>query len=114
MQQVGYLVHHASSLQWAGIHEYWHLRRPVRSRRQAVAHALVIASSACLVDYTITPRRFRPGFERHLSRRSIGLVYAGFAAGLVTGTWLVERRRRSTADSTRAAGGRLPVGRERT
>jgi hypothetical protein len=49
------------------------------------------------VDYRLTPRRFMPGYERRLSRRSLGAVYAAFGAGLALGGALLsiaaERRR---------------------
>jgi hypothetical protein len=89
---VGYLVHHFSSLLWAGLHEYWNLTRPPRTRSRLASRALAVAAGACLVDYTITPRRFRPGFERHISRPSIAAVYLGFGAGLLGAAWLLRPR----------------------
>ena len=32
-------------------------------------------------DYTVTPRRFTPGWELVLSKRSMALVYGAMAAG---------------------------------
>jgi hypothetical protein len=78
---VGYLVHHFSSLLWAGLYEAWCLRRPAPPRVSA-ARAAVVATAACVVDYTITPPRFRPGFERHIGRASIAMVYVAFGLGL--------------------------------
>lgn len=90
---VGYLVHHFSSLLWAGIYEAWRLRRPAGVRADAV-RALVISGAACAVDYTITPKRFRPGFERHISRGSMAAVYVTFGIGLFAGAWWRRRRAR--------------------
>jgi hypothetical protein len=87
---VGYLVHHFSSLLWAGIYEAWCLRRPAPPRASA-ARAAVVATAACVVDYTITPPRFRPGFERHISRTSIAVVYVAFGMGLFAGAWARRR-----------------------
>ncbi|UGB39330.1 hypothetical protein [Frateuria soli] len=83
---VGYLVHHFSSLLWAGVYEAWCLRRPAPPRVLA-ARAAAVATAACVVDYTVTPTRFRPGFERHISRTSIGVVYVAFGMGLFAGAW---------------------------
>lgn len=87
---VGYLVHHFSSLLWAGVYEAWCLRRPAPAHVSA-ARAAVVATAACAVDYTITPRRFRPGFERHISRPSIAAVYVAFGVGLFAGAWARRR-----------------------
>jgi hypothetical protein len=90
---VGYLVHHFSSLLWAGIYEAWCLRRPA-TPPVAAARAAVVATAACVVDYTITPPRFRPGFERHISRASIAAVYVAFGVGLFAGAWVRRQRAR--------------------
>ena len=90
---VGYLVHHFSSLLWAGLYEAWCLRRPAPLRVSA-ARAAAVAAAACVVDYTITPPRFRPGFERHISRTSIAGVYVAFGMGLFAGAWARRHRRR--------------------
>lgn len=87
---VGYLVHHFSSLLWAGIYEAWCLRRPA-SARVSAGRAAVVAAAACVVDYTVTPRRFRPGFERHIGRASIATVYVAFGVGLFAGAWARRR-----------------------
>jgi len=87
---VGYLVHHFSSLLWAGVYEAWSLSRPARPRVLA-ARAAAVATAACVVDYTITPRRFRPGFERHINRTSMAAVYVAFGVGLFAGAWARRR-----------------------
>jgi len=87
---VGYVVHHFSSLLWAGIYEAWCLRRPA-SPRVSAARAAAVATAACVVDYTITPPRFRPGFERHIGRASIAAVYVAFGVGLFAGVWARRR-----------------------
>ena len=87
---VGYAVHHFSSLWWAGIYEAWCLRWPAPPRVSA-ARAAAVATAACVVDYTITPPRFRPGFERHIGRTSIAAVYVAFGIGLFAGAWARRR-----------------------
>ncbi|MEI7038054.1 hypothetical protein [Fulvimonas yonginensis] len=90
---VGYLVHHFSSLLWAGVYEWWCLRRPAVPRACAT-RAAAVAATAFLVDYTITPRRFRPGFERHIGPASIAAVYLTFGLGLYAGARLRRPPRR--------------------
>jgi hypothetical protein len=91
---VGYVVHHFSSMLWAGVYEYWCQRAPASSRAGKAGRALAIAALAGTVDYTVTPRRFRPGFEEHLTVPSMGMIYAVFAAGLLLArTWQTPRPR---------------------
>ena len=87
---VGYLVHHFSSLLWAGIYEAWCLHRPATLKVSA-ARAAAVATAACVVDYTVTPRRFRPGFERHIGRASVAAVYVAFGMGLYASVWARRR-----------------------
>ncbi|WP_019142506.1 hypothetical protein [Noviherbaspirillum massiliense] len=80
---LGYAIHHASSTFWAVIYEKWlgeHAEQ--KSLVPAFAGGTAIAGLACFVDYTLTPRRLRPGFEQRLPRRSLFVVYAAFGLGL--------------------------------
>jgi hypothetical protein len=74
---LGYGIHHLASVFWA----LW-FERIANHRRAALPAAIATASLACIVDNACRPRRFRPGFEKRLSARSLFLVYAAFAAGL--------------------------------
>jgi hypothetical protein len=78
----GYLTHHATSIFWAVLFEKVFggaMRgRPGRTLVMSAATAAV----ACFVDYQMTPKRLTPGFEHRLSRASLFIVYAAFAAGL--------------------------------
>ena len=83
----GYLIHHASAAMWAAIHSRLYGQRPdARSPLRAAAGAVTAAAAACFVDYRLTPKRLTPGFEHRLSRQSMALVYAMFAAGLALGS----------------------------
>jgi hypothetical protein len=78
---VGYVIHHGTSIFWAVLHEAVFGRR----RKPAVQHcaeAAVSAATAYVVDYHLTPRRLRPGFEKHVTPKGMVAVYAAFAAGL--------------------------------
>jgi hypothetical protein len=92
---VGYGVHHATSVFWAIVHVKLFGASDVPSlRRNLVAEGLVTAGLALLVDYTITPCRLRPGFDKHLSKPSVAIVYAAFGAGLAAAQLLRGPRAR--------------------
>ncbi len=90
---VGVVIHAAMSVFWATLHERWiAAARPKSTAPRVPAHAPtpatilaragLTAALACFVDYNLTPRRLRPGFEKHLSRQALAVVYAAFAVGL--------------------------------
>jgi hypothetical protein len=91
---VGYAIHHATSIFWAVFYEAI-VGRKARERRtsalQVVAQAAAMSAAAYVVDYKLTPRRFQPGFEQHVSPRSMVATYAAFAAGLAIATLLSRR-----------------------
>ena len=78
----GYLTHHATSVFWAVLFEKI-FGGALRGRpAPTLAASATTAAVACFVDYQLTPKRLTPGFEHRLSRSSLFLVYAMFAAGL--------------------------------
>jgi hypothetical protein len=88
----GYLIHHASSVFWAVLHEKWFGQ--LAERREFVsagAGAATVAGLACLTDYMLTPPRLRPGFEKRLSHTSLCLVYGSFGFGLLLGALITAR-----------------------
>lgn len=80
---VGLLIHQLTSIMWAAIHERTFGRRaqehpvPVQLLGGAAS-----AATAYFVDYALTPKRFQPGFEKHLSARGMFATYAAFGVGL--------------------------------
>lgn len=92
---LGYLIHHSTATFWAFLYA-WAEGARLRGQRPLVRliSAGIAAATACAVDYTITPKRLTPGFEVHLSRRSMTGVYALFALGLAVGCWWAERQAR--------------------
>ena len=78
---VGTATHHTATIFWAAFFEAWAGVRPAAERHQFVTRALTVAALAAAVDYTITPKRFTPGWEYVLSKRAMGLVYVAMAAG---------------------------------
>lgn len=77
---VGYFIHHAASIFWALFFEWWIGRAGVKN---VPIKAAATSALACFVDFRLTPPRLTPGFEKRLSRRSLFLVYAAFAVGLL-------------------------------
>ena len=92
---VGYAIHHASATMWAVLYAWLHANRhPEQSWPAALASSGVTAATACAVDYQLTPRRLTPGFEHHLSKTSMTVVYATFAVGLALGCAVANREHR--------------------
>ncbi|MBL8288082.1 MAG: hypothetical protein JNL85_08870 [Rubrivivax sp.] len=88
---LGVAIHHASAVLWGVLFERYVARaRPTAA--QQVRDAALATGTAAAVDFVLTPRRLRPGFERRLSLPSLVVVYAGFAAGLAIGSALAGRQ----------------------
>ncbi|HEY8539436.1 MAG TPA: hypothetical protein VIL28_11265 [Steroidobacteraceae bacterium] len=92
---VGYAIHHAMSIFWATFYEaaFGRARRPLAniSTARIFSEAAVTTAVAFFVDYVVTPRRFRPGFRKHISRGALVANYGAFALGLAL-TSIVRRR----------------------
>jgi hypothetical protein len=79
----GYLIHQGASVFWATLYERFAADAAGRrSAGRALAAGAAVAALAFVVDYTITPPRFRPGYEKRVSRRSLAMVYVALAMGL--------------------------------
>jgi len=87
---VGYATHHAATVFWAVLFEWW-----IGARRPAglplVRDAMAMSAVAAAVDYGATPKRFTPGWEFVLSKRSMAAAYAAMALGLAAGAWINRR-----------------------
>jgi len=96
---LGYVIHHGSATFWALLYAWlWAHRRPQpESASQSLASAGVATAAAFAIDYAVTPKRFTPGFEHHLSKRSMAAVYATFAVGLAVGCAVALKDRSDTA-----------------
>ena len=89
----GYVIHHLSATFWSVLFErfagkYLDRTSPVGTLTASAA----TAAFACFADYQLTPRRLHPGYEKHLSKPSLAIVYAGFALGLAAGAALSRRK----------------------
>jgi hypothetical protein len=94
---VGYGIHHLTSVFWAILYERM-FGEPTRCKTPLRRYAEAVASSAgaYVVDYHLTPRRLRPGFEKHVRTPSMFVVYGAFALGLATASIVRDRKLRST------------------
>jgi hypothetical protein len=89
----GAALHAGASLFWASIFEALFGRAARGSGKVAVVAGAATAAAACVTDYCIVSRRFRPGFEAFLSRPSLLGVYTALAAGFALGARLSARNR---------------------
>lgn len=84
----GFVIHHASSCWWAFVQLQLFPPRPRTPLRVHAAQAAAVAAAANVVDYQLMPERFQPGFEKHISRASLGAAYVAFGVGLALAAWL--------------------------
>jgi hypothetical protein len=90
---VGYAIHHGASTLWAVLYEKWFGELAQKNRIGAAAlGAAAVSGLACFVDYQMTPRRLRPGYEMRLSRTALFWVYAGVGMGFLLSSALETRK----------------------
>ena len=85
----GLILNVAACVFWAGCCQLWRRTMP-RPNSPSTAALVGVGTSALayITDYHVVPRRFTPGFELSLSRRSFPWLYAALAAGLFLPHWL--------------------------
>jgi hypothetical protein len=92
---VGALTHQSAAVFWALCFEKLFASRQRRlTLPRIVGETAAMSAIACTVDYTVTPKRFTPGYELRLSKSALLAVYVAFAAGLAIGTVLLPARDR--------------------
>jgi len=82
---VGLLLNGVACGFWAWL--YRHCRRSMQfpdSFLFSVGSGIAISALAYVTDYYVVPRRFTPGFELTLPRRSFPWLYGALAVGLFT------------------------------
>ena len=89
---LGLAIHTGASIWWALFFEGLFGSTARRSTGSALASAAAISGAAYVVDYYVVGQRFRPGFERYLSGRSLFAVYAALAAGYAAAALLTRQR----------------------
>lgn len=65
------------------------------SYSQSAGRGIAVAALAYVTDYYLVPRRFTPGFELSLSRRSFPWLYGALAVGLILPDYLARQKSRS-------------------
>jgi len=89
----GYATHHVAAILWACVFEELRRRQSDKGLSATCRDALITSGAAALIDYTITPRRFTPGWELVLSKKSMAAGYLALAGGLVAAELLMADRR---------------------
>ncbi len=92
---LGLLTHLGASVFWAGLFARVARNRPaLRTTEGAVLGGVATSALACLVDYTITPSRFTPGYEHRLSKKALAGAYVALALGLAAGAIAAQEKAR--------------------
>jgi len=79
---VGAGLHHGASIFWAAFFEGFFGKDAEKSTASAVVGGATIAAAAYVTDYHVVSERFAPGFEAHVSNRSMFAIYAALGVGL--------------------------------
>ncbi len=87
---VGYATHQAATVFWAVLFERWNGPARPLAVLPTLGRALAVSVIAAAVDYGATPRRFTPGWEFVLSKRSMAGAYGAMAAGLAAGALMTR------------------------
>ncbi|MDQ3814499.1 MAG: hypothetical protein M3347_11180, partial [Armatimonadota bacterium] len=85
----GVLFNAASIGMWAAIYESLFGAAADEGKIElALFGGALVAGGAYVIDYYLVPKRWTPGFEKHLSHRSLLAIYATLALALgVGGFW---------------------------
>ncbi|MBP0588288.1 hypothetical protein J8I87_00835 [Paraburkholderia sp. LEh10] len=91
----GFAIHQASAVFWAMLFEAVNARLARGARRTdpvaTATAATATAATAYIVDYHVVPERLTPGFDEHLSNRSLAGVYVALAVGFAGAALLRSR-----------------------
>lgn len=90
----GALTQTAASIMWATLYSRLHGHRPEAKRvPDAIAGGIATSAAAYVIDYTITPKRFTPGYEERLDGKGMLAVYAALALGFAVGALALRHER---------------------
>jgi hypothetical protein len=87
---MGLLLHAGASVFWAAMFESFFGRYARQTPGRISAASAATAAAAYITDYYVVSKRFRPGYEAYLSRKSMFGVYAALAAGIALGAALTR------------------------
>ena len=99
---IGSALHHGASVFWATFFEALFGKGAERSTSAALVGGATIAAAAYVTDYHVVSDRFKPGFEAHLSDRSLFLIYAALAGGLAAAARLRGLYRHQVEDDDKS------------
>jgi hypothetical protein len=89
----GALTQHAASVFWATLYSAIHGHRAqAKQWPEAVAGGIATSATAYVIDYTITPKRFTPGYEHRLDGKGMLIVYGVLAAGFALGAMALREQ----------------------
>lgn len=97
---VGFFINAGAAIFWGAVFEKLFGRWVERHGLSAAAAASVTtAGVAYVTDYHLVPRRLTPGYEKHVSRQSLLLIYGALALGLGAGSLWRHRTRNRTGET---------------
>lgn len=90
---LGLAIHQCAAMFWGVFFEALVPNSPRKRAGTTFALAAATAATAYVVDYHFVPKRLTPGFESHLSPRSMAWVYAAIAGGFAFSALLRRQSR---------------------
>ena len=90
---LGLAIHQCAAMFWGVLFEALVPRPPRKRLAATIAAAAATAATAYAVAYHAVPKRLTPGFESHLSPRSMAWVYAAMAGGFALSALLRRQSR---------------------
>lgn len=82
----GVLLNQTAIASWAVLHSLFFGRAQRRGETEkSLLGGILVSVLAYIVDYHLVPPRLKPGFERHLTPRSLIVIYAALALALGLG-----------------------------
>ena len=90
------LLNDVSVAGWAYLHEWLFGKAQDEGKiGTSLVGGAAISLLAYLIDYHLVPKRFKPGFERHLQPKSLVFIYVILALALGLGGFLTGRGKRN-------------------
>lgn len=88
----GLLIHHANATFWSFVFE--RVMGGVLDQKNPagiLASAAATSAFAAFTDHKLAPRPMQPGYQKRLSNKSLGVVYASIAVGMALGAMFLRK-----------------------